>query len=95
MDSVKKRTLDLIEASVGELSVRGRGRQLLLVARDYAEEDELVEVRRILRTVEDKFYEMLPEVAASDFDVRMAIATFIEKLGMDWILWAAQPKAVS
>jgi hypothetical protein len=95
VDQVKKRTLALIEASVSRLDYRERGRQLLLVARDYADDGDLVEVRRILRVVEARFYDVLPQVAAGDAEVRLAVASFIDALGMDWILWAMQPRDVA
>lgn len=95
MDPVKKRTLDLIEASVSKLEYRERGRQLMFVARDYAEDGDLVEVRRVLRTVEARFYDVLPQVAAADPDLRLAVASFIDALGMDWIVWVAKPRDVA
>lgn len=94
MDGARRRTLALIEATVGVLSLRDRGRQLMLVARDFVDDDDLVEATRVLRSVDIAFYDDLPTYAAADEDLRLAIASFIEALGMDWIL-LAQPASAS
>lgn len=89
MDDAKRRTLGLIEASVRYVPASERGRQLILVVRDYVAADELSEARRVLRGIEQPYLDGdLYVHAAADRDFAEAVALLIDVFGLGFAVLA-------
>lgn len=84
MDEVYRATLKLIEAESAGCQCRMHQRQLLLVAKDYVDADELGEARRVLQLIGDAFYDELPSLAVSDEALSEAVAVFVDIMGLGW-----------
>lgn len=89
MDDAKRRTLGLIEASVKHVSVAERGRQLVLVVRDYAADGDLAEACRVLRRIEQVYLDdHIHRHAAADPDFGLAVALLIDTFGLGFAILA-------
>jgi hypothetical protein len=90
MDSETKATLKLIEQESMQLELESRGRQLVYLARDYLEDEDLFEVRRLLRLVEASYFtDFMHQHIADDGGYAKAIAHLVEVLGHDFWLFAS------
>lgn len=85
MDDDRRRTLDLIEATVHRLSVEERGRQLVLVVWDYLDDGDRLNARRVLQKLERRYFEeFMPRHAVADPDLARAVADIFEVFGSDF-----------
>lgn len=88
MDDATKKTLDLIEGASERLNIAEKGRQLIVVVRDYVDDGDLENAARVLGDIDDLYFEeYMYEQCANDELLADAVATLIEVLGMGfWIL---------
>lgn len=87
MDDEYRKILDLIEDNVHLLSVDQRGLQLLHVAKDYVEDMDLLNARRVLNKIEeDYFTAWLPSQVVYDSLLADTLAILIEAFGVDFYL---------
>lgn len=89
MDSIKKSTLLLIEKACSTIKSMEQGRQLLLVAYDYLEDNDLESCKRILSKISYQYYkeEIVLEIQ-NDKDFANKIAQLMEVFGVDLDLFA-------
>lgn len=89
MDDERRNTLRLIERAVRFATPEERGRQLILVVRDYVEDSDMAEAVRVLRLVEQSYLDRGLLAHANDSrDFGAAVALLIETLGLDFTVLA-------
>lgn len=88
MDAQTRTTLELIEEVSRSLSPEERGRQLVYVVRDYAEDGDLLRARDVLRQVDEEYFsDHMYRHAVEDTLFGEAVARLIELLGYGfWLL---------
>lgn len=83
MDEERKSTLRLMASLVDRLSVRDAGYQLILIAKDYAEDGDLVEARNHLARIHrDYFTDHIHDHVAASKDFAQAVALLIDIFGV-------------
>lgn len=92
MDDERRRTLALIEHAVRFSTPEERGRQLVLVVRDYVEDVDLPEALRVLRSIEQSYFEgPIYLQAAEERAFGEAVALLIETFGLGFAVLARPP----
>ena len=87
MDDEYRKILDLIEDTVHLLSIDQKGLQLLHVAKDYVEDLDLLNARRVLNKIEeDYFVTWLPRQIVYDGLLADTLAVLIDAFGVDFYL---------
>lgn len=94
MDDETLRTLKLIESESMDLELESKGRQLVFLANDYLEVENLVEVRRLLRLIGTKYFiDYMPQHLVGDQGFSNAVARLVEVLGVDFWLFSRSSAA--
>ncbi len=89
MDEVKRDSLLLIVGLATQLPVEDCGMQLLHVVREFVDDDDLVEARRVLRLIPGEYYsDFMYTQALTDSIVKDDVARLIEVLGYGFWLFA-------
>lgn len=96
MDDETRNTLALIERESMRLSLESKGRQLVYLAIDFLEVDEMGEVKRLLGLIDTRYFEdYLPQHIVDDTDLRNGVARLIEVLGLQFWLFSRSSAAAA
>jgi hypothetical protein len=89
MDDEKRSSLTLIVALAVKLPLADRGMQLIHVVRQFVDDEDLAEARRVLRLIPNDYYaDHMYTDALKDGVLRDDVARLIEVLGYGFWLFA-------
>jgi hypothetical protein len=88
MDDQMRQTLRTIEVYVKTISLDARGKALVAIVRDHVDDDNMMEARRVLKSIpQDYFSDYMYAQAVEDKMFGEAVARLIEVLGYGfWLL---------
>lgn len=97
MDDAKKKTLELIEKQAHRMTDEERGKQLVIVARDYVVDGQRMRGVEVLRKIEPEYFEKtIVQQALEDAGLATAITDLCAEFEIaDLALVARKPKGTS
>lgn len=92
MDDEKRESLYLIIELAVQLPVEDCGLQLIHVVREFVDDDDVMEARRVMRLIPSEYFsDYMHTQALQDSIVRDDVARLIETLGYGFWLLAREP----